>query len=578
MPETRHEGFWLTGMTNLKLVFAGTQSSMAGKELGCWGHLGMNRSMAVDSRDALARLPSSQKSGLAVGLGDVQQDLQNQQIPKSDYESLISTTNAELLKQAWQIEKAAPEILQFEASLVQREREFSEAQFGQSTEMGIHSDAHICQCLSRLATLRRNSPVTISGHRRKTGEQFVEAILGLARGLLDLGLQPGDIVAICALNSDWFLEWLLAVTFVGGIAAPLNYRWSLDEARFAMEVVKPVMLVIDDCSSYWYSKLQRGTIPVLRWLVFMNSPSDCNNERFVLTTETLRKRVLRSLSFNYLWAPENAAIICFTSGTTGRPKGVTIRHSALIVQSLAKIAIVNYGEDDVYLHTAPLCHIGGISSAMAMLMVGGCHVLIPKFEANSALKAIEQLHVTSFITVPAIMADIVSLISLVHQPKGVCVGKAAPHVELRISSEDCSHVGRILTRGPHVMLGYWGQIPLEALSAGDDSWIDTGDVGWIDDFGNVWLVGRSKGRIKSGGENVYPEEVEAILSQHLGVSGIVVVGLPDARLTEVVVACLQIRDNWRWADSCSDHLAGKKDQTLSTQILRQFCRKMNLTG
>ncbi|XP_028096393.1 2-succinylbenzoate--CoA ligase, chloroplastic/peroxisomal-like [Camellia sinensis] len=515
--------------------------------------------------------------------------------------------------------------------------------------MGIHSDAHICQCLSRLATLRRNSPVTISGHRRKTGEQFVEAILGLARGLLDLGLQPGDIVAICALNSDWFLEWLLAVTFVGGIAAPLNYRWSLDEARFAMEVVKPVMLVIDDCSSYWYSKLQRGTIPVLRWLVFMNSPSDCNNERFVLTTETLRKRVLRSLSFNYLWAPENAAIICFTSGTTGRPKGVTIRHSALIVQSLAKIAIVNYGEDDVYLHTAPLCHIGGISSAMAMLMVGGCHVLIPKFEANSALKAIEQLHVTSFITVPAIMADIVSLISqfsqlclnfffcnimlnmpnlalsqffahismqcfegmtetcssltfmtlydpttdnsshsfhvtcnidssLVHQPKGVCVGKAAPHVELRISSEDCSHVGRILTRGPHVMLGYWGQIPLEALSAGDDSWIDTGDVGWIDDFGNVWLVGRSKGRIKSGGENVYPEEVEAILSQHLGVSGIVVVGLPDARLTEVVVACLQIRDNWRWADSCSDHLAGKKDQTLSTQILRQFCRKMNLTG
>ncbi|GMP71684.1 hypothetical protein CsSME_00029994 [Camellia sinensis var. sinensis] len=168
--------------------------------------------------------------------------------------------------------------------------------------------------------------------------------------------------------------------------------------------------------------------------------------------------------------------------------------------------------------------------------------------------------------------------SLVHQPKGVCVGKAAPHVELRISSEDCSHVGRILTRGPHVMLGYWGQIPLEALSAGGDSWIDTGDIGWIDDFGNVWLVGRSKGRIKSGGENVYPEEVEAILSQHPGVSGIVVVGLPDARLTEVVVACLQIRDNWRWADSCSDHLAGKKDQTLSTQILQQFCRKMNLTG
>nr|GFA39655.1 2-succinylbenzoate--CoA ligase, chloroplastic/peroxisomal [Tanacetum cinerariifolium] len=217
------------------------------------------------------------------------------------------------------------------------------------------------------------------------------------------------------------------------------------------------------------------------------------------------------------------------AGTTGKPKGVMLSHSALVVQSLAKIAAIGYSEDDVYLHTAPLGHVGGLSSALAMLMVGACHVLMPKFEAKSALEAIEKYNVTSFITVPAIMSDIISLIrtkdarkellmvtkilngggslsdklvkdatdifsnaslytaygmtegsssltfmtlhdptkqsttykksTLVKQQQGVCVGKPAPHVELKISTEDSSHVGQILTRGPHLMIGYWDHIP-----------------------------------------------------------------------------------------------------------------------
>lgn len=101
-------------------------------------------------------------------------------------------------------------------------------------------------------------------------------------------------------------------------------------------------------------------------------------------------------------------------GTSGRPKGVVISHSALIVQSLAKLALVGYSEDDIYLHTSPLCHIGGISSALAMLMVGGCHVFIPKFEVKSAIRVIEQHHITSFITVPAMMADLISSASFLQ--------------------------------------------------------------------------------------------------------------------------------------------------------------------
>ncbi|XP_059436562.1 2-succinylbenzoate--CoA ligase, chloroplastic/peroxisomal-like, partial [Corylus avellana] len=355
------------------------------------------------------------------------------------------------------------------------------------------------------------------------------------------------------------------------------------------------------------------------------------------------------------WAHEGVVIICFTSGTTGRPKGITLSHTALIIQSLAKIAIVGYSENDVYLHTAPLCHIGGLSSAMAMLMVGGSHVIIPKFEPKSALKAVERYRVTSLITVPTIMADIISLIrqketwkgketvnkilngggglsielikdataffpraklfsaygmteacssltfmtlydptmetssqhlqkvantryTSVHQSQGVCVGKPAPHVELKICVDGSSHVGRILTRGPHVMLRYWGQIPEKASDSSNESWLDTGDVGSIDEYGNLWLIGRVNGQIKSGGENVYPEEVEAILLQHPGVIGIVIVGIPDARLTEMVIACIQLRENWYWSDKSFKHSSENKGLVLSSEILRHYCREKNLTG
>ena len=91
----------------------------------------------------------------------------------------------------------------------------------------------------------------------------------------------------------------------------------------------------------------------------------------------------------------------------------------------------------------------------------------------------------------------------VHKPQGVCVGKPAPHVELKISLDASSNVGRILTRGPHVMLRYWEQISPSI----DQHWLDTGDIGFIDEYSNLWLLGRTNGRIKSGGENVYPEEV-----------------------------------------------------------------------
>lgn len=513
---------------------------------------------------------------------------------------------------------------------------------------------HICQCLSRISTIRDDRFFTIFGDRRKTGFEFVESVCKLANGLAKLGIQKGDVIAIAALNSDLYLEWLLAISFVGGVSAPLNYRWNFEEAKSAMEAVNPVMLVVDESCHTWYTQLQHNGADSIKWHVSIGDrpPSSSFGSGHVLSSEHLKKPLEKSQSmFDYCWAPDGIALICFTSGTTGKPKGVAISHTSLIVQSLAKIAIVGYAEDDVYLHTAPLCHIGGISSGLTMLMVGACHVLIPKFETLTALKAIEQHRVSTFIAVPTMMVDLISTIRKRSEEDGVrwrgggsmkkilngggglstelvkdittnifptakllsaygmtetcssltfmtlydpangspgiqlrrvestpregfLVGKPAPHVELRIMREGSSSpVGRILTRGPHVMVKYWGHQTVKQ----DEGWIDTGDIGWMDSYGDLWLVGRLKDRIKTGGENVFPEEVETVLLKHPGISSILVVGIPDPRLSEMVIACVQVRENWRWADQNSDFLQEKEMPVISTVVLQKYCKEMKLS-
>ncbi|XP_020099995.1 2-succinylbenzoate--CoA ligase, chloroplastic/peroxisomal isoform X2 [Ananas comosus] len=520
-----------------------------------------------------------------------------------------------------------------------------------------HSRGHVASsCLRR--TL---SAATIVS----SGEKLAGGVRRLAAGLVEYGIGVGGVVAVAALNSDEYIELFLAVTYIGAIVAPLNHRWSFEEARSAMEVVQPTMLAVDGSCFSWAVELRKSNcLPSLALYLLLgdHSPARSSFGSF-LTVHNIKSSSRGMITLEPSWAPKDIALICFTSGTTGRPKGAAISHTSLIVQSLAKIAIIGYGEDDVYLHAAPLCHIGGISSCIAMLMVGARHVLLPKFDAESAFKAIKERKVTSFIAVPAMMADLVSysrvselegvetvtkilngggglseelvegasrlfpraticsaygmteacssltfmtlrnptlqkprellqskyvIRSELHCPKqeGVCVGKAAPHVELRISGDQNSNsnsnssygsrlVGKILTRGLHVMVGYWDRSEAILLDSIEHGWLDTGDIGWIDGDGDLWLMGREKGRIKSGGENVYPEEVEAVLAQHPGIAKAVVVGAPDVRLTEKVVACVITKDEWSWVGRKSNHSESGKE--LSAEILQRHCRERNLS-
>lgn len=533
---------------------------------------------------------------------------------------------------------------------------------------------HIGQALRTMAVARANCLVTICDGRVKTGAQLFERVGALASGLRKLGLQSGDRIAIAALNSDWYLEWLLAVPCAGGIIAPLNYRWSTREACEAVQQISPIFLVFDHHCAVLAADLKSRFSNLTLVKLGRSTPGTIDLSLALDAESIVDLGEHAEHKFRLFWAPNEIALICFTSGTTGRPKGAAISHSAIIIQSLAKIAVVNYSNNDVYLHTSPLCHIGGISSAHAMMLVGGCHIFQPKFQAFDVLEAIQQYQVTAMITVPAMLKDLTNLISIrcdkqteiqvstlrtilngsgslsldvlnkaieyfpsarilsaygmteacssisflvLHDPEktgreeiresspsqennapngypnlgGFCVGTPAPHVEILVRQSPCMtsadyslyEEGNVLVRGPHMMDRYWGQLenPFH-----QDNWFDTGDVGWMDEQGRLWLLGRRKDVIRSGGENVYCSEVENILSQHPAILAAAVVGVPDARLNEKVGAMLLLKDGWKWEADLSNNPKGGpiqlaealgEDKVLSPSIIQLYCRQQGLS-
>ncbi|KAH8967731.1 hypothetical protein BDL97_03G091600 [Sphagnum fallax] len=543
----------------------------------------------------------------------------------------------------------------------------------------VQRGAHIGQVISALQT--QSGSIVCEG-RVQPLSQLPRRVAALAAGLRRLGLRSGERVAIAALNSEWYLEWLLAVPCAGGIIAPLNYRWSAEEASQAVQQIEAKFLVLDrSCLQQWPDLKQ--CCPSLQLQVLLgpgfNHPASINAEKVLILAG-------QNPTLDFYWGPDSVALICFTSGTTGRPKGVAISHNALIVQSLAKIAVIGYSSCNVFLHTSQFCHIGGISSVLATLMAGGSLVILPKFQSEAVLEAVKDHLVTAMIVVPAMLFDLVATSSSLKRHKrtfpsiqtllnggggisagllastkelfpaanifsaygmteacssmsftllhgqsssgrsywrkgantgtlnsrdlgGICVGQAAPHVELQIMDEDLVRdggsrnieffgqnlqngmfrEGRVLTRGLHVMERYWGLPEETAAVLSRDGWLDTGDVGWMDGDGQLWLLGRHKDTIKSGGENVYSLEVETALVKHPGVLAAAVVGIPHERLNEVVAAVIQLQDKWQWEENMSEGDTGSKmlspnecwgssqEQIISIHKLQMHCQQLGVS-
>ena len=391
------------------------------------------------------------------------------------------------------------------------------------------------------------------------------------RALARLGIAHGDRVALLAANCPEILVLMLALARLGAILVPLNWRLTAAEQRYMLGDCSPKLLFADE---EFHTHAQALGLPVERFAAL---------ERDAPSVAT----------------PGNDAddaLIVYTSGTTGRPKGAVLTQSALLWNAWNSIHAHDMGQRDHALNALPMFHVGGLNiQALPVLVAGASVTLLRRFDPAQWLAALAADRPSLSVLVPAMMAAIVahpawrsadlSCLRMVHAgsmvvpdslihaflERGVPVGqiygstetapfatvllkedaanrvgsagKAALHCEVKIAADEngseaaTDAVGELWVRGPNVMRGYWNapQATREALV---DGWFRSGDLGRRDADGYYWIAGRSKDVIISGGENIYPAELENVLADCGEIAECAVVGIADEKWGEVACACI----------------------------------------
>lgn len=391
--------------------------------------------------------------------------------------------------------------------------------------------------------------------------------------LLKAGLQPGDRVAWLGLNDPAMLVLLFALARVGAILLPLNYRLSGAEHAAILRHAAASLLVTDEPHADAAS-----TLAALSGCAVIHA------HELDADSADVRRPILNN-------APGAAALLVYTSGTTGKPKGVLHSQAGLVWNCVIATHAQELTQDDHVLSTLPMFHVGGLCiQTLPALHAGATVTLHPRFEAGAWLADVARRRPTLSLMVPATLRAVLdhpdfaktdlaslkllvagsstipaSMIAAIHA-RGLPVGqvygatetgpvsiylrreeamrhagsagKAGIHVEVRLvreTGEAAAHgeVGEVWVRAPNLLQGYWADPDNPAFA---DGWFHTGDLARQNDAGFYEIVGRSKDMIISGGENIYPAEIENLLAECPDILEAAVVGQTDARWGEIVVA------------------------------------------
>jgi fatty-acyl-CoA synthase len=388
---------------------------------------------------------------------------------------------------------------------------------------------------------------------------------------LAAGLGHGERIATLTANSAAHVALFFACAKAGAILLPLSWRLSAHELAFQLDDADPALLVASpEFAPLAEEALERAVA----------EPTLCSWEH----------KPERAARAGAPPAPGDPLLLIYTSGTTGRPKGALLTHANCFWTNLSFDLATGVRPEDVVLQVLPQFHVGGWNvQALLAWWKGATVVLEREFDARRSLRLIEQKRVTTMMGVPATYlfmanepsfarADLSSLrlavvggapmpealletwhrrgVDIVQgyglteaAPNVLCLapedavrrtgwaGKPYPHVDAALSEAD-----ELLVRGPNVFAGYWRNeaATREAFTA--DGWLRTGDVAERDDEGNYRIRGRLKDMVISGGENVYPAEVEAVLHEHPAVVEAAVIGKPDEQWGEVCVAFVVVRE------------------------------------
>ena len=446
----------------------------------------------------------------------------------------------------------------------------------------------LTQGLRRSQFLYSDRIATIFAERETCWGQLAARVARLAGSLHTKGARPGDRIAILAANSDRYVEVYYAIAWAGCVAVPFNTRWATAEIEYAIADSQPVMIFVDRHFAKHAEECAKRGVPVLG---MDESCGGASLEQLVEAGKILP---------DHCGTGDDLAGIFYTGGTTGRSKGVMLSHANLLTNFLLVHAVAPYEPDTIFLHTPPMFHLADANQLFGLTMLGATHVILPSFDAIAAILAIERYRITGLVLVPTMIGMLCEALRLKHadmssvrrltygaspisgallqralsalpnarfcQAYGQtelspCVtlldhdahlaglldsaGCPLPTVDVRIVDEamrdvDGGRIGEIVAKGPCVMLGYWGQPALTAATI-VDGWVRTGDAGYFDPNGYLFLIDRVKDMIVSGGENVYSVEVESVLLRHPEVLQCAVIGIPDEHWGEAVHAVLQVR-------------------------------------
>ena len=447
------------------------------------------------------------------------------------------------------------------------------------------------QLIHRAAQIRGNGLATVDGERRQTWLEFEQKIGRFAGGLRKLGVGDDDCVAMLALNSDRYFEFMFATPWAGAVFQPINTRLAGPEVLYWLNDSCARVLIID---SNFVDLIQqiRGELAHVEHIVFIDdgdTPDNCLSYASLISADPIQDARRSN---------DDVAGLFYTGGTTGRSKGVMLSHQNLVINTLQSIAPLDCQDGDRILHVAPMFHIADAIVCMTSAATAGTNFFQPGFVPTAAMAAIEAHEIQRMLLVPTMVNMMVnapdtaqfqlkSLRSVMygaspmpepvirkamevlpttaffqaygqteaspvitilsperHTFEGELAGKMKSAgqpvalIDLAIMDEQNQQVatgvvGEVCMRGPNVMLGYRNMVE-QTNKAIIDGWLHTGDGGYLDDEGFLFIVDRVKDMIISGGENVYSAEVENALYQHPAVNQCAVIGIPHETWGEQV--------------------------------------------
>lgn len=438
----------------------------------------------------------------------------------------------------------------------------------------------------------------------------------VAQALLDMGLKKGDRVSMLSMNSGYFPEIFYGILKAGGVFVPLNYRLAPKEALSVLDDSDARMIFFEDELADKLETVRESLTKIEKYICIDNEETQIG-----LAYQALVEKYSGSEPDTEVSISDECEII-YTSGTTGKPKGVVLTHENIIFTMVNAILGRDLKPGLTSLVVSPMYHVAGLNNHLSTtISLGGTAVIVRQFDSETVMKAIDEEKVEYFPAAGTIFNllvkelgekqyDIDSVVQLqsgasitpvevrnklaeffpnapVYEAYGLTevgdgviflsgkdsikrpdsVGKAGLFGQVKVVDDnsrevEAGQVGEIIINGPVVTKGYYKK-QKETEEAIRDGWLHTGDLGKMDSEGFLYVVGRKKDMIISGGENIYPREIEEVLWKHEKIFDAAVIGVPDKKWGEIVRAIVKMKPNEEMTekeivDYCRNHIASYK--------------------